>query len=155
MSRYPVPSNTATVGFLVLDKDDYEFVIGDAKTFITLDKETNEPRNWGVGFNLTVSGGPQDGKSLGQVRFYLHNEGSVRMTKGFLMAALGYTSSQSDEAEFNETYPDIGIDPDDNTMADVYTRCVGNRIRASVDVKPNPKREGEVQNSFRYYPVPK
>lgn len=153
MPRYTVPSNSTTVGQLILDKDEYEFAIGTPDTFLNLDRDTQEPRNWGVSYPLTIVGGNHDGKSIGRLRFYLHSPGAVRMTKGFVMAALGYTQSQTDENKFNTDYPSLDIDPDSNDMAACFTRCEGKRIRAAVDVKPNAIREGEVQNTYRWFPA--
>jgi hypothetical protein len=76
------------------------------------------------------------------------------MTKQFLLAALGFNvNSQVSEAEFNAKYAGQDwIDTEEASCGEVYHEIAGRKLRANVNVKDNPVREGELQNTFRWLP---
>lgn len=150
MPRYATPTGKINAGELILSKGEYTFSIGEPTLFHRTRDDGSEV--YGVRYPFTVtSEGEHQGQRIRNQDMYLHTPGAARMTKRFLMSALGYdANSQVKEAQFNSEFPELGIDPEANYMDEVFSRVTGKTVKAAVDVQENRIREGEMQNTFRW-----
>lgn len=128
------PSNVSAV-IAVLDKGDYEMIVGEPKSFFNQGKD-GKPDNYGVRFPLTVAEGPEK-NSKTFYNAFIHTDGALSFAKQFMMAALGYKSTKDDEKRFNDKYRGSawGIDTDSKSVDDVWREATGKRLVASVDVQ--------------------
>ena len=153
MPRYPVPSNEVTAGKTILPNGEYVFDIGNITLFDRV-REKDGANLWGFKALISVASGESNiGKSLGNMDFYMHTSGAAEMSKRFLMAAHGYEQNQASEALFNETFPDIGFDPDESDLPAHLARLVGKQVAAAVTIGQNKMNPEEQQNKFRWLPV--
>jgi hypothetical protein len=155
-SKYQRPSNKVTAGELILPKNEYLLKVG-APTIFSRIREEDNAEIYGARYPMTVvSDGEFKGRSIRSLEMYAHTDGAVRMTKRFVMASLGYDpNSQSSEVEFNVEFPDFTVDPEEQTLSECFNRCAGCVVVATVDVKENARRPGEMQNSFGWMPQKK
>jgi hypothetical protein len=155
MPRYTADLSKANAGYVLLEKGDYEFTVGEPKTFYRsgTNQQTGEAtESYGIQYPLTVVGGDQDGKNL-NIQLYLHTDKSFGMAKKFVMAALGYSLDR--EKEFNADFEgaDWSFDTDTQEVGDIWTKAAGTRLAATADIV-NDKRNPERQNQqFNWRPI--
>lgn len=135
-------------GLTILPADTYTFEIGEPKAFA---RQGQNGENYGVQFPLKVVGGEKDGKRVFMSGF-MHTEGSLGMTKRFIMTALGY-NPRTQEAEFNEKYAsaDWSLDTDAKTCGSIYHELTGKLIIGELDVRMDNK--GQEQQNFKSWLV--
>ncbi len=128
------PSNVSAV-IAILDKGDYELMIGEPKAFFNTGKD-GKPDNYGVRWPLTVAEGPEKGAKTFYNAF-THTDGANSFSKQFMMAALGFKATKEEEKRFNDKYrgSDWSIDTDTKAVGDVWREATGKRLIASVDVQ--------------------
>lgn len=154
--RYSVPTDKVYSTTVILEKGEYTFDIGEPKFFKTMEKDQPEKiRNFGAIVAVTTT---FDGKSVTlPIRLYMHNDGSQKMTKRFLMCALGFIPNQKGEQDFNREYPELWVDLDHEELAPVFLRTNGKQVKAAVDVKASRDKDnnetGERQNDFRWQTI--
>ena len=132
--RYEHDASTVSAVIAILDKGDYELMIGEPKAFFNQGKE-GKPDNYGIRYPLTVAEGAEKGSKTFYNAF-IHTDGALSFSKQFLMAALGYKATKEEEKRFNDKYrgSDWGIDTDTKGVGDVWREATGKRLTASVDV---------------------
>jgi hypothetical protein len=145
----PVFRNDPTAvsaGFTILPRDDYEFIIGNAKAFYKTG-QNGKADNHGVRYGLVVASGPMEGKKSAPFNGYQHSEDAQGFTKQFLMAALGYDKGREEEARFDadQKGKDWGYDTDSGSVGDAWQELVGKRIVGSYDIGINTETGAEQQ----------
>jgi hypothetical protein len=156
---------TVSAGIEVLPKDDYEFQIGEPKSFLNAGKG-GKADNFGIRFPLTVMRSANHPETVGKKIFmngFMHTPGSQAMTKGFVMAGYGYESKPEDEKAFNEQTAagDWKFNPPTGGVGDVWRGLTGKRIIGSLDQQPRKDDMGQViegefnQNYKGWHPVSK
>lgn len=136
MPRYE--SNPAAVrsSLEIFPTDDYNFIIGEPKSFQgeTKNGKNKGNINYGVRISLTVADGDFKGKRYIKT-LYEHNEGSQSVGKQFKMAALGYGKGQEEEARFDADWggKDWSFDTDTASVGDAWREMSGKRVTGSLE----------------------
>lgn len=161
MPRYVADPTQDTAGFPILAKGDYRLRIGEPKSFKgeTKQGERVGQVNFGVAYTCTVVGGPVDldgnttpesdiGKKVYN-RLYYHTQESRNFSKGFILAAFGYNTSEEEQfneglraaAEENPDDPalDWSFDPDTGECGEAWRSLTNREIVASLSIS---QREG-------------
>lgn len=148
MPRFePDPSKvSATID--ILDKDDYEFIIGTAKSFAAMN-DNGSVKNHGVRYPIEVAEGTSKGKKQFQT-CYQHTPGSEAFSKQFLMAAYGYDVTPAGEKEFDRDFAgkDWSYDTDSGSVGEVWRGIEGKRVIGSADIGTN-KNTGDPMQQFK------
>lgn len=159
MARYNPNLMGSNAAMQLLPKGDYEFTIGEAKTFQRTSTQvvngtSVEKEVYGVSYSLRVRGGDLDGKTV-PLQFYLHTDGGFGMAKQFIMAACGYPVTAADEARFNEEMAELtfGFDTETSELDNGWKKPVGAIIKAAVDQRPNPKNVEQMNQTFKWRPA--
>lgn len=151
MPRYTPDFNTVSANFVMLEKGEYEFQVGEPKAFERTNQEGKVSH--GVRFMLTVAEGAAKG---GRTMFtcYPGSDGGMSFSKQFLIAVLGYAQDSSGEKQFNEATAgeDWGYDTETGACGDMWRRALGKRVRAIVDIKIGENGQQQ-QNWVRFLPV--
>lgn len=136
----------------VLEKGEYEFIIGKPKSFARTKDDGGE--SVGVRYPMTVAEGEHKGAKT-FYSCYVATDGGLSFAKQYLMAALGYKASAADEKRFNETFrgSDWGLNTDDGTCGSVWEQPVGNHVLSTVDIGENPKTGEPNQRWVKFRPV--
>lgn len=145
MPRYENDPTKVAASIEVFPKDDYEFIIGEPKSFERTNAKGNQ--SYGVRFPVQVAEGDYAGKRT-VFTTYQQSDGARQMEKRFLMAALGYGSKREDEKQFDIDFAgkDWGIDTDTGAVGDMYREVVGKRVVGSLDVRMGD--DGSEQQNF-------
>jgi hypothetical protein len=133
------PSEVSAV-IEVLPKGEYEFTVGEPKSFMRKNKQGAD--SYGVAFPLVLAE-DANGKRKGTRIFYNtygQSEGAQAIAKQFLMAAHGYKRNEADEKKFNEEFAgkDWNYNPVAKTAGDAWHSVKGKRVKASLDTSINP-----------------
>lgn len=149
MSRYEYDPSKTQATIEVLEKGDYEFLIGEPKSFIRKNKKNED--SYGIRFPLTAEGKTKPV----YYTCYLHSEGAQGMTKRFQMAAMGFKNNKTDEARFDAEVigMDWNFDPEAGTVGEAWRKFTGKRVVGSVDVSPNTETGEPQQNWKSWRPV--
>src|SRR5256885_4554624 len=100
MPRYEADPSKVTATLDVLEKGDYEFVIGEPRAFFGASKTEGKSDNYGVRYPVKVAEGAMKGKRQ-LINCYIHTEDSLAYSKQLLMAALGFPLNSEGEKAFN------------------------------------------------------
>lgn len=144
--RFNPNPTEAQGGISNLPKGSYTFEIGETKAF-DASKDTKESH--GVQIQMTViSEGPHKGKKI-YPRFWMSSVGGRNATKGFQLAALGFTGKQ--EEDWNNQFggKDWGYDTDDKSVGSGWSELKGQLVCADLDI--TMQGEAEFQ-SYRWRP---
>jgi hypothetical protein len=143
MPRYEFDPSQDNAVTLVLPKDDYEFVVGEPKSFQR--KNAKNEDSFGVRYPLTVAEGQYQGKRIFYSTYY-QSQGGRDMAKVFLMAVNGYPRNAEGEEGFNEEFKgaDWAFNPEDTSVGEAFRSVVGKRVRGSLDIQPAKDREGNL-----------
>ena len=146
MPRFEHNPSAVTTSIEVFPKDDYEFTIGEPKTFFRQNAMGND--SYGVRIPLTIATGDYSGKRT-LMSLYFQSEGAQSMAKQFQMAALGYQRGRNEELRFNEEWgaKDWSFDTDAGSVGDAWRELVGGRIVGSLDVSMSDT--GDEQQQFK------
>lgn len=151
MPHFEPDLTKASVAFEIFTKGDYEFVVGEPKSFQRTNnagKETYGVR-WPITLAEEVNGYKKGAKQL--YSGYLHTEGAHAFIKQFVMSCLGFNPrSAEDERKFDAQFrgADWGIDTETQGVGDVYRQTTGKRVIVSMDVGINPE-SGEQSQQFK------
>lgn len=155
--RFEFDPSTVTSAIPVLPKNDYEFIIGEPKSFIR--KNAKGEDSYGVRYPLTVAEGDRKGTRIFFSTYY-QSEGGQAAAKRFLMAVFGYKSNQEDEDRFNRDMKgkDWAFDPDSGTVGEQFREVTGKRVRGSLDIQPAKDSQGnetgeQNQNYKAWFPL--
>jgi hypothetical protein len=155
--RFEFDPSTVTSSIPVLPKNDYEFIIGEPKSFIR--KNAKGEDSYGVRYPLTVAEGEKKGQRIFFSTYY-QSEGGQSAAKRFLMAVYGYKSNDEEEQRFNADMKgqDWAFDPDSGGVGEAFRNVTGKRVRGSLDVQPAKDRDGnetgeQNQNFKAWFPM--
>lgn len=146
MPRFEPRPSAVTTSIEVFPKDDYEFIIGEPKTFFRQNAKGND--SYGVRVPITIGAGEYQGKRT-FVSLYFQSEGAQSMAKQFQMAALGYGKGRAEEQRFDADWgaKDWSFDTDSGSVGDAWRELVGNRVTGSLDVSISDA--GDEQQQFK------
>lgn len=152
MPRYETDPTSVTGVIAILDKGEYELLIGEPKAFEKPNKAGN--LSVGVRYPITVAEGPEKGSKTFYT-CYTHSEGGMGFAKQFLMTALGYPLTKDAEKSFNEKYrgSDWGLDTDSSSVGDMWREVTGKRVNAAVDVGLSDDGVTQQQKWIKFRPV--
>lgn len=147
MPKYNYDPSKTTAAIEVFPADDYEFIIGEPKTFLR--KNTKDEDSYGVMFPLQVAEGELKGKRT-IYSCYLHSEGGQTFTKQFQLAVYGYKRDAAGEREFNSKFGDADwtFDPESSHLGDAWRKMAGSRVIGALTVGKNNKTD-EPQQQFK------
>lgn len=143
--------STVAATLEVLPKGDYELKVISKKSFL---KQSGEDRHdsYGVRYTLQVTLAKDESYIGKKVIFstYYQSEGGQAMAKQFLMAALGFGKTKSEEERFNREKGalDWSFDPNEGTVGEAYNELDGARVIGQLDVQPN-NNSGEPMQNFK------
>lgn len=155
--RVNVDFDNVAAGIPVLDADEYEFEVGEAKPFARINNKGQQ--TYGVMYPLSTT---YNG-NIARIphNLHLHSAESRGFCKQFIMAALGFNyRDNATERQYNEQYKgqdwiDVEFDGDSGTVNEVgpiYGLVSGTRVKANVTIIAN-KETGEPQNRFSFMPI--
>ena len=136
MPRYDADPTSLTAVIAVLDKGEYELLIGEPKGFEKPKKNAapGDPLTAGVRYPQTVAEGPEKGARTFYT-CYIHTPDALAFAKQYVMTALGFHLTKEDEKRFNDQYrgSDWSVDPESGGVGDVWREVTGKRVIAVVD----------------------
>lgn len=153
MPVYNPDLTKVTTSFEVLPKDEYEFVIGEAKPFLRQNRKGED--SYGVRYSLKPAREDLAKKRIQPYSCYMQSEGGQSFTKQFLMAALGYGKGPAEEKRFDAEHAttDWSFNPETGEVGEIWTKPTGNTIFGSVDVSKN-EENGEDQQQYKGWRSP-
>lgn len=143
MPRYDVDPSQVSGVITVLDKGEYELLVGEPSAFEQEKKDADgKPtgeKSWGVRYGLTVMEGPEKGAKV-IFTCYQHNEGGRSFSKAFQIAAAGFETDRHGEKAFDEKYrgSDWSFNSDTKGCGDAWRDLAGKRLTVIVDTKLGP-----------------
>jgi len=153
MPRFTPNLSNVSAGIPLLDRGEYEFLVGESKPFIRVTEKDGVAKTlWGVVTSLKVtSEGAFKDKTI-PWQMFMHTDASQPMIKQFLMAVYGF--NKNNEADFNVKFneDDYIVDTEDNILGDVWTGIAGKYVRANVVQKANKLDATQMQNQFSWFP---
>jgi hypothetical protein len=146
--------------FVILPKGEYTFRVGEPKAFFKAgDDSKNKAANHGVRFPLEVVASPDNPSQVGKkisYAGYMHTDGSIGVTKRFVMAARGYNpNSADDEERFNDDVVEenASYDADANMVGDYWLRTKGTLVNGILDTQPGQQDPTKQQQQFKAWKV--
>lgn len=150
MPEYNGDPTRVSANFEVFPKDDYEFVIGEPKSF---EKVGEKGLNYGIRYTLTVATeGPFKGKKFMQT-LYMHSEGAQPINKRFILAGFGYDIKAEKKFDQDFAGKDWGFNPPTGACGDAWRELVGKRVVASLDVKISDRDGSDQQDVKGWRPI--
>lgn len=134
MPRFENDPTKVKASFEVFPKDDYEFVVGEPKSFYRINQAGNP--SYGIRFPLVIGTGAMEGKRA-VFNTYQQSEGAQAMGKQFVMAVLGYGKGPAEEKRFDNDFAgmDWSFDTDTGAVGDAWRTVTGKRVIGSLDVR--------------------
>src|SRR5881628_2182946 len=88
----------------VLEKNDYDFIVGETKPFagITKSGKNEGQQNYGMRFGMSTEVNGQTKRTVYTI--FEHNQGSRDVGKRFKMAVLGYGKGRAEEQRFDSEW---------------------------------------------------
>jgi len=150
--RYEFDVSAVSVTFKTFPKGDYEFTIGEVKSFKKTSQEGEE--TYGIRFPMKCVAVVEEGDSAmvgerANYDAYLHGEPNP-FAVAFVMAVLGFPITEDGERAFKEKYEgeDWGYDADNGTVGDMWSKATGGRLIAH----SSPRMyEGTLRNNFESF----
>jgi hypothetical protein len=147
--RFEFDPTTVVASMEVFPKGEYEFQIGEPKSFL---RQAGEDKHdsFGVMYPLVIKlPSEYDGKRTVFSTYY-QSEGSQAMAKQFMMAVLGYGKGKPEEDRFDRDMrgKDWSFDPETRSVSDVYRELSGKRVIGTLDVSKNTNT-GDPQQQFK------
>ena len=145
MPRFEPDPSKISATIAILEKDEYEFLVGEPKSFEKKNAD-GTIANYGIRYPLTVMEGPRKGAKQFQT-CYQHTEGSEAFSKRFVMACLGYDGTPDGEKAFDSAYAgrDWSFNTDDGSCGEVWRECANKRVFGAADVGVNNKTKEPMQ----------
>lgn len=156
MARYEFDPSKVAATIEVFPKGDYEFQVGEPKSFIRKNKKNED--SFGIRFPVTIMEDISHGKSKGKrtvVTGYQQSEGAQAMTKQFVMAVLGYANNQTEEKRFDaeQAGKDWGFDPETGAVGDAWRQATGKRVIGQLDEGKNEETGDPQQKFVKWIPI--
>ena len=150
--QYNPDPTTVSAFFYLFEKGDYLFTVGEGKPFEGANQK-GEP-NAGIRYPIVctdVLDGDSGGKGKKQMfTCYIHSDGAMQFSKRFLMACLGYESSNEGELRFNAENQgeDWGVDPNPEAprIGEMWKKVTGATLIMHTDTRLND--EGQKQQQW-------
>ena len=147
--RFEFDPTTVVASMEVYPKGEYEFVIGEPKSF---QRQAGEDKHdsFGIRYPLVIKAPDEyDGKRTVFSTYY-QSEGSQAMAKQFIMAVLGYGKGKPEEERFDRDMrgKDWSFDPETGAVGDIYRELTGKRVIGSLDVQKN-NNTGDPMQAFK------
>lgn len=135
--RYDADPTSVTGVIAILDKGEYELLIGEPKGFEKpkKDAQPGDPLTAGVRYPVTVAEGSEKGSKTFYT-CYIHTPDSLGFAKQFIMTAMGFPLTKEGEKAFNERHrgSDWSVDPENGgAVGDMWREVTGKRVIAVVD----------------------
>lgn len=159
MGRFTGAPTKASVGFITLPKDTYNFRIGEPKAYERVaGKGTDkEQLQQGIRWPFTVE---SDGSFKGKTVFFNSTQGneiSLGQEKALMMAADGVEASADNDEVWSMEHENEDYDADTATgvVGEGYLRHKGKVVSADVDITTNTKdgNTAQFQKWVKFYPV--
>jgi hypothetical protein len=158
MGRFTGAPSKASVGFITLPKDTYNFKIGEPKAYErTVKKEGSETLQQGIRWPLTVE---SDGTFKGKTVFFNSTQGneiSLGQEKALMMAADGVEPTSDNDEVWSAEHENDDYDADTSTgvVGEGYLRHKGKIVSADVDITTSTKdgNTAQFQKWVKFYPV--
>ncbi len=160
MGRFSGAPTKATVGFVTLDKDRYEFQLGEPKAY----KRTQKSKDGGddkivegIRWPLTVIS--PEGRFKGKTVTFTSsqdNEISLNQEKALMMAADGAIPKPENEEEWNSAHggDDFSADSDTGVVGEGYRQYKGRVVAGELDITPDKTDPNKIyQKWVRWEPV--
>lgn len=149
MPRYEFSPDAVSASIEILQKGEYEFIIGEPKSFMRKNRKGED--SYGVRFPLVLAEDTNGHKKGTRIFFntYQQSEGAQAIAKQFLLAAMGYKrNDQQEEQRFNEEMAgkEWGFNTDDGTVGDGWMEVKGKRIVGDLDVGIIEETQQQQQN---------
>lgn len=151
MPHFEADLTKVSVALEQFNKGDYEFLVGEPKSFQRTNNKGVE--TFGVRWPISLAE-ETDGHKKGAKQIYsgyLHTEGGQTYLKQFIMACLGFNSrNAADERRFDEQFrgADWGVDTETQGTGDMYRQVTGKRVIVQLDMGINPE-SGEPSQQFK------
>lgn len=149
MPRFEFDPTTVVASLEVFPKGEYEFVVGEPKSFL---RQAGEDKHdsFGIRYSLTVKQPDEYDGKRSVFSTYYQSEGSQAMAKQFIMAVLGYGKGKPEEERFDRDMrgKDWSFDPETGACGDIYRELTGKRVIGSLDVDKN-KNTGDPMQVFK------
>lgn len=147
MPQFNFDPTAASATIEVLQKGDYEVIVGEGKPFL---RDGEKGQNHGIMFPLKVASGIHEGKPL-FYNAYMHTPGAFAFVKQFQMAVLGFDKNREGEDAFNNQFgsADWGYDTDTGTVGDAWRELFGKRVIVSADTQPHRDRPDELTQQLK------
>ena len=156
MPRFAPDFTQVSAGMKIFPRGDYELSVTGVKPLAYYktddDGEPTDDFVAGCQVNIEMVGkigndGQLDredaGESVVPIRLYVHTEKAWGMTKGSIMALLGYT--REEEEQFNADFADADFavegEGDEAELGDSWNRLVGQHVTAQLSKRMFRKRE--------------
>ncbi len=149
MPNYQPDFNNVDATIIILDKGEYEFIIGKPKSF---QRENSKGiLSVGVRFPMTVAEGPMANKRTFYT-CYVHTDGAKGFTKQFWMAALDYPLTREGEAKFNAENQDLDLtlETELGECGEFWHSLTDRHVTAAVDLGVNPDT-GEPNQAWKRF----
>lgn len=154
--RYDADPTTVTGVIAVLDKGEYELLIGEAKGFekAKQNAQPGDPLTAGIRYPVTVAEGPEKGAKTFYT-CYIHTPESLGFAKQFIMTANGFPLTKEGEKAFNEKNRggDWSMDPSSGGVGDMWREVTGKRVIAVVDTQLAPDGVTLQQKWIKFRPL--
>jgi hypothetical protein len=158
MGRFSGAPTKATVGFITLPKDTFEFTIGEPKAYErTQKKDGAENLLQGIRWPLTVK---SEGQFKGKTVFFtstLGNDISLGQEKALMMSADGVEPTADNDEVWSLEHANDDFDADTATgvVGEGYNRHKGKVVMADVDITISNKdgNSQQFQKWVKFYPV--
>ena len=148
MPRYDFSPDAVSASIEILQKGEYEFIIGEPKSFMRKNRKGED--SYGIRFPLVIAEDTNGHKKGTRIFFntYQQSEGAQAIAKQFLMAACGFKRNQEQEQEFNRSMEgkDFGFNTDDGSVGDGWMEVKGKRVKGDLDVGINEENQQQVQD---------
>lgn len=151
--RFESDLTGVTSALVVLKPGDYEFKVGDPKSF---KRQAGEDKHDSIGIRYplqvaeVVEGDVNaKGKKI-LYSLYLHSDGAKTFAKQFVMACLGFENKEASEEKFNDVVrgKDWSYDPETQSVGEVWASLRGTRVIGTVDIGVNNK-DGTPMQQFK------
>lgn len=158
MGRFSGAPTKASVGFVTLPKDTYEFAIGEPKAYERIQKKDGaENTLQGIRWPLTVR---SEGQMKGKTVFFTSTQGndiSLGQEKALMMSADGVEPTSDNDEVWSQEHENDDYDADTSTgvVGEGYLRHKGKIVSADVDITTSTKdgNTQQFQKWVKFYPV--
>lgn len=160
MPTYKPDLSKVQLGFVQLPKDDYEFAVGEPKTFSRdrTEKDQSITKVFGIQYPIVVKEAASDenkqfiGRTLMQ-SLYFHTEKTESVNFAFAMACYGFGANEVDAFREKFADADFSVDTDTGDVGSFWKGIAGTRVSATADLKPRADDPSKNNQQFAWRPI--